>query len=467
MSKPTTVRIATTGARLIAGAVVSAACVAGAVVAIPAAWPTVTHAPGHTPVTPVAGVTQLTCAGPFLAIGRDASQASQLTVAGTPTVVSGAASGSTLTSGRIALTGIADATDAPMFTAPPNGSAPAQVAAAESSTVSADDLSGFAASACRPPSMESWIVGGAGTTGSNDVLLIANPGAVAATVTFTEYGSQGGAPHTSEIVVPPGTQSSVPLAAGSAGEASPVVEVTSSGAPVRAVLQSSLIRTLDPVGIDMQDAIPQPHTAQSLLGVRALVPSMDDDNATTAVRLLAPSQDATVMLQPRNAANGSPTGSAKKVQLTAGQVGSVDFSALKPGLYSIDVTSTAPVVAAAWQTTGLGKGSDFAWMTPAPDITGSTAFAVADGPAPQLHVQNASDQAASVELAPVNGAATQHIALPAGGAATVALTASTVYSLSAATAVRAAVTYAGTGKLAGYPVWPTGAAAAPVDVYQR
>ena len=467
MSKPNAVRIATTGARLVAGAVVSAACIVGAVVAIPAAWPTVAHDPGRTAVTPIAGDTLLTCAGPFLAIGRDASQASQLTVAGTPTLVSGAASGSALTSSEIALSGIADAHAAEMFTASPNGSAPAQVAAAESMTVAADDLSGFAASACRPPSMESWIVGGAGTTGSSDILLLANPGAVTATVTLTEYGSQGADPHSSEIVVPAGTQSSVPLAAGSAGEPSPVVEVTSSGAPVRAVLQSSLIRTLDPVGIDMQDAIPQPRTAQSLLGVRALVPSTDDDNATTAVRLLAPSKDATVMLQPRSAADGSAVGAAKKVQLTAGQVGSVDFSALKPGLYAIDVTSTTPVVAAAWQTTGLGKGSDLAWMTPAPDITGSTTFAVADGPAPQLHVQNASAQATTVELVPVDGGATQHIALPASGAATVPLTSSTVYSLSAPTAVRAAVSYLATGKLAGYPVWPTDAAAASIDVYQR
>ncbi|GAA4485252.1 DUF5719 family protein [Microbacterium panaciterrae] len=467
MSKPNAVRIATTGARLVAGAVVSAACIAGAILAIPAAWPTVTHAPARATITPVAGDTLLTCAGPFLALGRDASQASQLTVAGTPQLLSGAASGSSLTSANIALTGIADASAAPMFRAQPNGSAPAQVAAAESTSISADDLSGFAASACRPPSMESWIVGGAGTTGSNDILSVANPGAVAATVTFTEYGSQGGTPHTSEIVVPAGTQSSVPLAAGSAGEPSPVIEVTSSGAPVRAVLQSSLIRTLDPVGIDTQDAIPQPRTAQSLLGVRALVPSTDDDHASTAVRLLAPAKDSTVMLQPRNAATGATVGPAKKVQLIAGQVGSVNFSALKPGLYAIDVTSTTPVVAAAWQTTGLGKGSDFAWMTPAPDITGATTFAVAAGPAPQLHVQNASAQATTVELAPVDGGKTQSIALPAGGAATVTLTASTVYSLSAPSAVRAAVTYLDTGKLAGYPVWPTDAAAAPVDVYQR
>lgn len=466
MTKPTAARIATTGARLIAGVVVSAACVAGAVAAIPAAWPVLGHTPAHRTITPVAGDALLTCAGPFLALGRDAAQASQLTVAGTAAVVSGAAPGSPLTGKQVTVSGVADAAAA-MFSAPPSGREPAQVAAAESVTVRADDLAGFSASACRPPSMDSWIVGGAGTTGSNDVLLIANPGAVTATVTLSEYGSQGGAPHVSEIVVPAGTQSAVPLAAGSAGETSPVVEITSAGAPVRAALQSSLIRTLDPVGIDVQDAIARPETAQSLLGVRALVNSADDDNPSTTVRLLAPTEDATVTLQVREAANGRAVGAAKKVQLTAGQAGAVDFSALAPGLYAIDVTSTTPVVAAARQTTGFGRGSDFAWMTPAPDITGSTTFAVADGPDPQLHLQNASTQAATVELAPVNGGAPRTITLQPNAAASVAVAPSTVYTLSTSAAVRAAVTYLAPGQLAGYPVSPVDAAAAPIDVYQR
>ena len=467
MRKPqkTAVRIAATGARLAAGIVVSAACVAGAAFAIPAAWPTVTATPPRTTVTPVAADTLLSCTGPFLALGRDATQPDALGIAATPSVVSAAAPGSWLSAQSLALPAVPGG-EAAAFTAPPSDAAPAQVAAAQSVSVSSEDLAGFAASACRPPSLDSWLVGGAGTTGSNDIVLVANPGAVAASVTFTEFGSQGLAPRVSELVVQPGTQAAVPLVGSAAGEPSPVVEVTSTGAPVRAALQSSLIRTLDPVGVDTQDAVPQPRTDFSLLGVRALVPSADDD-ATTAVRLLAPHEGATVTLQPRSAADGSAVGAPKKVKLTAGQVGSVDFSSLKPGLYGIDITSTAPVVAAARQTTGVAKGSDFAWMTPAPDITGTTTFAVAAGPSPQLHVQNASAQDVAVELAPVSGGASQKLTLKTGEAVTVPLTASTVCRLQAPTAVRAAVGFSGPGQLAGYPVWATDAAAAPIEVYQR
>lgn len=466
MSSNRSARAVATGARLVAGIAVSAACVAGVVVAIPAAWPTITATPAHTTIKPVPGDTLLSCAGSFLALGRDAAQASQLSVAGTPSVVSGGAPGSNLTATELGISDVVGTDAVPGFTASAQDREPALAAAAQSVTVAADDLAGFAASACRPPSMESWIVGGAGTTGSSDILLVANPGAVTATVTFTEYGSAGGT-HSSELVVPAGTQATLPLVAGSAGESSPVVKVTSSGAPVRAALQSSLIRTLDPVGVDVQDAIAQPQKDFSLLGVRALVGSDDDDNASTAVRLLAPDADATVTLQPRNAANGSAVGEPRTVKLTAGQVGSVNFSALKPGLYAIDVTASSPVVAAAWQTTGFAKGSDFAWMTPAPLITGTTAFAVADGPAPQLHLQNASDQAATVEITPIAGGTPQKVALQPGGAATVTVAGSTTYTLSSPTAVRAAVAYSGIGRLAGYPVWATDAAAAPITVYQR
>ncbi|MBS1672489.1 MAG: hypothetical protein JSS74_00800 [Actinobacteria bacterium] len=466
MTGKTPRRILATGARLVAGIAVSAACVAGAVIAVPAAWPTVAHTPASTTVRPVPGDTLLSCTGPFLALGRDAAAATRLSVAGTPTVTSGASAGSDLTATEIGVTGVDGAGTVPGFTGAPNDREPAQIAAAQSVKVTADDLSGFAASACRPPSMESWIVGGAGTTGSNDILLIANPGAVTATVTLTEYGSAGGT-HSSEVVLPARTQSAVPLAAGSSGEASPVVKVSSDGAPVRAALQSSLIRALDPVGIDLQDAIAQPQKHLSLLGVRAVVGSADDDNASTAVRLLAPDADTTVTLQPRNAANGAKVGDPKTVKLTGGQVGSVNLSSLKPGLYAIDITASSPVVAAAWQTQGFSKGSDFAWMTPAPDITGSTAFAVADGPAPQLHLQNASDSAVTVQLAPASGGAMQNVALQPQGAATITVSQGTVYTLSSPTAVRAAVVYSAPGQLAGYPVWPADVAAAPITVYQR
>ncbi|MDR6866345.1 hypothetical protein J2Y69_000937 [Microbacterium resistens] len=464
MTKPTAVRVAATGARLIGGLLVSAACVAGVVVAVPAAIPGIVHEPARTSITPVPGDTLLTCAGPFRALGRDAQNAGQMTVAGAPALTAGAAAGSSIQPSELAIADVADATTAPMYVAPPSDRAVAQAAAASSLTIAADDLSGFAAAACRPASMQSWIVGGAGAAGSNDILLIANPGQVPATVSFTFYGQQG-EKRSSDLIVPPKTQRSLPLAAGAAGETSPVVQITSSGSPVRAALQSSLIRTLDPAGIDLQDGIAHAETSQALLGVRVVLPATGE-GVSTLVRLLAPSADGTVRLQARNADGGATVGEEKTVSLTAGQPAEVDMSGLKPGFYSIDVTSTTPVVAGAWQTTSLGKGADFAWMTPAPEISSATTFAVAEGPQPQLQVRNAGAVEARVTLTPTGGGTPQQLTVPADGSTIANVTAGTVYTLETDQPVRAALGYLGTGQIAGYPVWPALTTSPEIAVYQ-
>ena len=457
-------RAAATGVRIVAGAVVSAACVVGAALAVPAAWPTVVHEPAQTSVAPVPGDTLLTCTGPFRALGRDAQNAGQISVAGVPTTTVGAGDGFTVDTKDLTVADVAGASTMPLYVAPPAGRTPALAAAASSVSIAAADLAGFAAAACRPPSMQSWIIGGAGTTGSSDILLLANPGEVSATVSFTVFGQEG-EKRTSDVVVPPRTQRSLPLAASAAGETSPVVQIVSSGAPIRAALQSSLIRTLDPAGIDLQDGVARPETSSSLLGVRVVLPATGE-GVTTLVRLLAPGGDATVRIQARNAEGGAPAGEEKTVSLKAGQPAEVDMSALRPGLYSIDVEADVPVVAGAWQTTGLGKNADFAWMTPAPILHGTTTFAVAQGPSPQLQVRNQGSADATATITPTTGGTPQVTTIPAGGSAVVPVAAGTVYTLDADQPLRAALGYVGTAQIAGYPVWPATTTSPEITVYQ-
>src|SRR5690606_18329237 len=114
---------------------------------------------------------------------------------------------------------------------------------------------------------------------ASDVIVLSNPGAVAATVALDVYGETRRA---STVVVPPMTQLGVPLASVAAGERSPVVQVSSSGAPVRASLQSALVRTLDAVGIDVQDGVSGAQTDLHLLGVRS-VPVAEGDDANSVV----------------------------------------------------------------------------------------------------------------------------------------------------------------------------------------
>jgi len=148
----------------------------------------------------------------------------------------------------------------------------------------------------------------------------------------------------------------------------------------------------------------------------------------------------------------------------AGKPTSLDLSGVGLGAYTVDVTADQPVVAGVWSTTGFGQGADFAWYSPAPKIAVSSAVAVASGAGAALVLtvdQGAGD--ATVTLTPTDGGAPLTIAVPDGGSVSTAVAAG-VYTLDPTTPVRAAVTYASTGAVAGYPLWSANTAESAVTV---
>ena len=93
--------------------------------------------------------------------------------------------------------------------------------------------------------------------------------------------------------------------------------------------------------------------------------------------------------------------------------------------------------------------------------------AVADGPAPQLTLASTSDTAQTVGLTGIDGERTD-VTVPAGGSVTVPVTAGAVYRIEPGDdGIRAAVTYATAGAVAGYPVPAGAAAASAITVYPR
>ncbi|MDQ1122947.1 DUF5719 family protein [Microbacterium trichothecenolyticum] len=461
MSDRRLVRFAATSARVVAGAAVATAAVVGTVVGIAAPWPEYAATPLRVEATPAPSDTVLACDGPLLALGRSADAAGSLSAAAAQQVVSGPADSDPVTSGLTGAT--ADASgDAEALRAAPRDGAPTPLAAAGSATAVSDDLTGFAASACRAPLAESWLVGGATTTGANDLVELANPGDVPATVQLSVYGAQGVSqpPGGTNLVVPAGGRRVVPLAGLLLGEESPVVRVVSSGAPVHASLQASLTRVLLPGGSDQVAPIAQADTRLVIPGVQVL--TSGQGQAGTVLRLLAPGADATatVTLSPLDPSATAPA--ATQVPLTAGKPTSLDLSGLTAGAYTVEVDATAPVVGATWSTTGFGEGADFAWYVPTPRITTAGFVAVAPGVGAAV-VVTAEAQDATVTLTPTDGAAPIQASVPAGTSTAVAAAAG-VYRLETSAAVRAAVTYSGAGALASYPLWPADAAAAALSV---
>lgn len=466
MSDRRAFRLATTGARLLTGTLVAAGFAVAVVTAISLPWPVVAHDPVRVDATPEPSASVVVCDGPILAIGRRAEDAAGLSVAAPAAVTSGVAAGSAPAEAtELTTVDVPGATGIPVYTTAPVGEARVDVAAASSATVAADDLAGFTASDCGPALLESWLVGGSGTVGAADLVLLANPGDVAASVQLTVFGTAGPAtPPGGTIVLAPRTQQVLPLAGLALGEETPVIRVSATGAPVRAALQSSITRTLVPGGIDQSGAIAAAHERLVVTGVVASG-ATEQAEPTTVLRLLSPSADATATVTVTPVGSADPASSPTTVPLLAGSPVEATLGTLPAGAYTVAVEASAPVVGAIRQSTGLVKGDDFAWLAPADEISVPTLFATPAGPPPRLFLTT-SETAASVRISTTDGSFSTEVDIAAQSSAELRLPARGVYVLDPGDGrVRAAVTFSSIGALAGFPVWPADAGEQAIGVY--
>jgi len=470
MSDRRVFRWATTSARLLAATVASVAAVVAVVTAVSIPWPTVAHEPVSVWATPAPAATVLVCDGGLLSLGRDLEDAAEITVATTQSVVSGGSEGAAPpVETRLAAPSL-DAGAGPLvFTAQPENRSRVDIAASGSATVAADDLAGFAASACRPPVMESWLVGGSGSTGAADIVILSNPGTVAATVQLTAYGASGAStpPGGVDIVVPPATQRLIPLAGLVLGESAPVIRVSAVGAPVHASLQTSITRTLTPGGVDQVGPVQAPEASQTIAGVSVTSQpgTAGQSDAPTVLRVLSPGAAATATVTV-TAVGGAEPVPPRVVPLAAAQPTEIGLGDLPIGTYIVDVTADQPVVAAVWQTTGFAEGSDFTWYSPSPLVTASSLFATPAGPPPSLTIVNSEDAEAVVSITSADGSFRLEVTVPAHGSTTARLSPRTVYELDpGGSGIRAGLSLTGDGALAALTVWPADAAAPPILVY--
>lgn len=452
-------RVAATSARVITGVAVAVACAVGVVAAIHAPWPEISHDPAQVQVTPLPGDTVLVCNGDLRALGRDSSAPLDMRSAASPTLTEAGTSGKP-SSTTLESPDLTDAGDVRVLTGAVEGRTAPLIAAAESVTIAEDDLAGFAALACGEPRLESWLVGGSVGTGTEDIVILANAGKVPTTVTLSVYGTTRSA---RTVVVPAGTQLALPLASIAAGNEAPVVKVNASGAPVRAVLQSSLVRVLDPAGIDLQEAVAGAQKNVVFTGVQAF-PVEGDEADMTVMRLLSPEADGEARIVVR-ATGSREVANEFTVPLSSATPAEVSLSGLEPGTYSVEVEADVPVVAAVRQQDGAGLDSDFAWVTPAPELDADVLVAVPRGPTAQLQLTNTSDEDATVSLAPAEGGDGEEIIVPAGQSVSADVESGTSYLLRPSVTVHAAVTMTEPGALAVLPIQAGAGAEQSITVY--
>lgn len=456
----------------------AAAVVIGAVGLVP--LPTVGIDPLAVTVEPApADILQL-CAGSLLRLGDDSgANAGQASAVGTADVTV-AADGGDATTTPLAQS---DAGTGGTLQAPSvldlAAAADAALAGAQTQLATgAGDLAGLAASACVEPTSSAWLVGGAATVGRTTLLLVANPTAVSAEVTIRMWSETGpvSAPGMA-IEIPPGQQKVLPLAGFAPGIASPVVHVEARGGQVVAALQTSVVRVLDPGGVDVNGAGTAPSTASVVpavrifdeLGVSSSLGLADREDLEAIARVGNPGDaDATVEVSLLPAAADGPATSFE-ITVPAGTVTDVPLSSalelgqapFPDGSYSVSFQSDVPVVTGVRASTtpapaadagGIPQAGpvDLAWFSSAPALHGDALLAVADGPSPVLVAVNPDNAERTLTIEPLGGGEPIQLVLPPARPAAIALTPDEGYRVLDTEGVRIGVTFAGPGALAGY-----------------
>lgn len=487
---PTKRAAAVLGARVAAGLLGVAIVVAAGGAAALATWPTLEQAPVSLVVSPIPAEVQRVCPGPLLTLAEDSSQASAATSVGSATAVYGAAEKGdrpgTIEPDVTEIEAVDNAQSerdgAPLLLSVPvreDAAAAPLVAGSQSQTAASETIAGLAVAACAETAGDAWLVGGSTDIGRTSLLLLSNPTTVVATVDLTITGETGAvdAPGSTGILVQPGSQRIISLAGLAPNVKSPVVHVQSRGGQIAATLEQSIIRGIEPGGVELLGPSTGPGLEQVIAGVQVTAPPTQDgvaageppvqdehsDDAPT-VRILVPGDEAATVQVGATSEKGDGGGTSVQVELRPGIVTEVPLAGLTPGSYAVRLASDQPIVASA-RSGGTGSaGKDFAWYAASGTLSGDFMVSVAPGPSPSLHLANQDTADALLTLTPASGASLA-VTVPAGQSAVLPLSPSTRYVVAGAPAVVASVSYAGEGHLSSFAVNPAGLLAAPIRVY--
>jgi hypothetical protein len=479
-------RVALVGARLTAGLIGMAVVVVAVGGAAVAPWPSVVREPTSTVVTPVASDQLRVCPGPLLTLAADSSQADVATSVGRFDTVYGARApgtgGAVVDVNRSDIAAVDNAESArdgapQLLTVPAADDAPEAplVAGAQSQTAASETLAGLATSACTEASSDSWLVGGSTDVGRTSLVLLSNPSTVVATVDLTVYGETGqvDAPGSTGILVQPGTQRIISLAGLAPNLLSPVVHMQSTGGVVAAALEQSVIRGIQPGGVELTGPTTEAATEQVIPGVVVTPPSAEvsvDEGAvsedTPTVRVLVPGDTAATVSVGVQSEDGASTGTSLEVVIQPGIATEIPLSGVVPGNYTVNLAGDQPLVAAALTTVNGSVSRDFTWTPAAAPLGEEFLVYVAGGPAPALHLANTSAVDSTVTLTADGGAVTV-LTVPAGQSVVFGVTPSIAYLVTGGAGIAASVGYTGDGVASSYTVSPIGPLVEAIPVYSH
>ena len=464
-------------ARVVAGVVGIAVAVAAIAVAGVVSLPSVVRVPPSVSVTPVPSAKQLVCPGSVLQLGNSGGQnASVASALGEPTAATSGDATSVSMTASDAENGTAGS---PILLTAPASSAGASLAGAQYQVVDAGDYRGLAAAECAQPSSDTWLLGGSTAVGRSTLLTMVNPGRVGSTVAIDLYSDEGlvEAAGTTGIVVPAGGQRVISLAGFAPDAASLAVHVVSRGGPIATNLQESIVRGIEPSGVDIIGRTAAPSTVNVIPGVlivgaEALSGRLGEegfDDLGTALRLFVPGDaaaQATVRVVPEDA---TLTGASFELSLDPGAVTDIPIEGLADGAYSVEVESSVAIAAAVRASTVAEEAdgptpagaSDVAWFGSATALTGSTIASIAPGPEASLHLSNPGDTAVTVTIG------SNAVTVDAGATVTVEVIGGASYRFEGGAGLYASISVTAPGGLASYLVSSSANDETPVTIYPQ
>ena len=256
-----------------------------------------------------------------------------------------------------------DVSDVSVLSAEPAGTLQATANAVVTFAAADGDLSGVAAANCQAPGNDMWIAGVRTTVGATAVLRLTNPSESAATVDLEVFGSKGRVEGTGTrgILVPPGETKSIVMAGLAANEPSAAVHVRSSGGPVTALVQQSILRGLTPGGVELLQPAAAASPQQVISGVRIQDPAATKkvaaqrgfEFATPAVHVAVPgSTNAVVSVKVLGPEGEAAIPGGGVFTVPAGSVGQLPLPDLAEGTYTVEVTADVSVVSGVVSSRG-------------------------------------------------------------------------------------------------------------------
>jgi hypothetical protein len=264
---------------------------------------------------------------------------------------------------------------------------------------------------------------------------------------------------------------------------SPVVHVTSRGGQIVANLQQSTVRGIEPGGVDFVGATHAPSTTQVIPGVRisntdALQSRLGEEgysDLATVLRVFVPGTEQTMAEVSVSSEDGTAPGTSFSVDLAAGTVEDLALDGLTDGIYTVQVTTSQPIVsgvrvstvaAAAVDENGTptSGGSDFAWLTSVDRLGTEAVVTIAPGPGARVHFINPTDTDAQVTLSAV-GRDTVTVTVNAGAGASAEVAEGATYDVWGYDQLYASVSYSGDAEVSGYGVRAPAASAEPITIF--